>query len=134
MDEGGLDSKLQAVTDEDDRPAVRFLTQHQIRINWGAKLFYSTLPDAEPLIADKGHDSDEFLHALSAKGIEPCIPPELNQTLTIPDDTKFDKQPYKIEFMFSRLKDWRRIARRYDQCAYTFFSAISFTAAAFSWL
>jgi transposase len=26
--------------------------------------------------------------------------------------------------MFAKLKDWRRIATRYDRCAHTFFSAI----------
>jgi transposase len=30
--------------------------------------------------------------------------------------------------MFARLKDWRRIATRYDRCAYTFFSAICIAA------
>jgi transposase len=45
--------------------------------------------------------------------------------------TKFDtfirelyKQRHKVENMFGRLKDWRRIAMRYDHCAHTFFSAI----------
>ena len=31
----------------------------------------------------------------------------------------------KIEIMFGRLKDWRRIATRYDRCAHTFMSAIA---------
>ncbi|MDR0692984.1 MAG: transposase, partial [Puniceicoccales bacterium] len=34
------------------------------------------------------------------------------------------KRRHKIENMFSRLKDWRRIATRYDRCAHTFFSSI----------
>jgi transposase len=34
----------------------------------------------------------------------------------------------KIENMFGRLKDWRRIHTRYDRCAYTFMSAISLAA------
>ncbi len=36
--------------------------------------------------------------------------------------------PNKIEVMFDRLKDWRRIAMRYDRCAHTFFSAICLAA------
>ncbi|MDR1413708.1 MAG: IS5/IS1182 family transposase, partial [Puniceicoccales bacterium] len=31
---------------------------------------------------------------------------------------------HKIENMFSRLKDWRRISTRYDRCVHTFFSSI----------
>nr|VFJ48330.1 MAG: hypothetical protein BECKFW1821A_GA0114235_101944 [Candidatus Kentron sp. FW]VFJ53466.1 MAG: hypothetical protein BECKFW1821B_GA0114236_10159 [Candidatus Kentron sp. FW] len=36
----------------------------------------------------------------------------------------FYKQRYKIENMFAKLKDWRRIVTRYDRCAHTFFSTI----------
>ena len=36
--------------------------------------------------------------------------------------------------MFGRLKDWRRIAMRYDQCAHTFMSAICLTATALFWI
>ena len=38
------------------------------------------------------------------------------------------RQRHKIENMFSRLKDWRRIATRYDCCAHTFLSAIHLAA------
>jgi transposase len=37
-------------------------------------------------------------------------------------------QRHKIENMFARLKDWRRIATRYDRCAHTFFSSICIAA------
>jgi transposase len=35
---------------------------------------------------------------------------------------------------FGRLKDWRRIATRYDRCAHTFFSAITLAATVIFWL
>jgi transposase len=40
----------------------------------------------------------------------------------------------KIEIMFGRLKDWRRIATRYDRCAHTFMSAIALAATVLFWL
>ncbi len=40
----------------------------------------------------------------------------------------------KIENMFGRLKDWRRIHTRYDRCAHTFMSAICIAAAVIFWL
>ena len=43
-------------------------------------------------------------------------------------DKEVYKQRHKIEIMFGRLKDWRRIAMRYDRCAHTFFSAICLAA------
>jgi transposase len=39
------------------------------------------------------------------------------------------RQRHRMEIMFCRLKDWRRIAMRYDRCAQTFFSAIALAAA-----
>jgi transposase len=41
---------------------------------------------------------------------------------------------HKIEIMFARLKDWRRIATRYDRCAHTFMSAIALAVTVLFWL
>jgi transposase len=45
-------------------------------------------------------------------------------------DAALYKQRHRIENMFAKLKDWRRVAMRYDRCAHTFFSAICIAAAA----
>ncbi len=49
-----------------------------------------------------------------------------------------DKRRYKrrnrIEIMFSRLKDWRRVATRYDRCPKVFLSAIALAAVVIYWL
>ena len=45
-----------------------------------------------------------------------------------PYDKDLYKQRHKIEIMFNRIKDWRRIAMRYDRCAHTFFSALCLAA------
>jgi len=44
------------------------------------------------------------------------------------------KQRHKVENMFGRLKDWRRVATRYDRCARTFFSAICIAAIVIWWI
>ena len=36
--------------------------------------------------------------------------------------------PDRMAIMFDRIKDWRRIAMRYDRCAHTFFSALCLAA------
>lgn len=41
---------------------------------------------------------------------------------------KYDKRRYRIEIMFGRLKDWRRVATRYDRCPKVFLSAITLAA------
>ena len=48
-----------------------------------------------------------------------------HQSLTTPT---LYRRRHKIENMFGRLKDWRRIHTRYDRCAHTFMSAIFLAA------
>ena len=47
-------------------------------------------------------------------------------------DIRYDKRRYKsrnrIEIMFGRLKDWRRVATRYDRCPNVLLSAIALAA------
>jgi hypothetical protein len=59
---------------------------------------------------------------------------------TVPDGrlVRYDKRRYRrrnrIEIMFGRLKDWRRIATRYDRCAKTFLPAVALAATVMFWL
>jgi transposase len=95
----------------------------------GARLLLDTLPPATALIADRGYDSNRFRKALIDKGIDPCIPPTKSRKQPIAYDATLYKQRHHIENMFAKLKDWRRVATRYDRCAHTFFSAICIAAA-----
>jgi transposase len=71
---------------------------------------------------------------LQAKGIKPCIPGRKSRLHPV----KYDKRRYRrrnrIEIMFGRLKDWRRVATRYDRCPTVFFSAIALAATVIFWL
>ncbi|KGM85941.1 transposase [Roseovarius sp. MBR-154] len=68
------------------------------------------------------------------KGIRACIPGRKKRKTAI----KYDKRRYKrrnrIEIMFGRLKDWRRVATRYDRCPKVFLSAIALAALVIYWL
>ena len=100
----------------------------------GARLIVDVLPPAKQLLADRGYDADWFREALQAKDIEPCIPPRKNRKQKIEYDADLYKQRHKVENMFGKLKDWRRIATRYDRCAHTFFSAICIAASVLFYL
>ena len=80
------------------------------------------------MLGDSGYDADWFRNALTARGITPCIPSKTNRKVAIPHDRTLCRQRHKIENMFGRLKDWRRIHTRYDRCAHTFMSAIAIAA------
>ena len=110
------------------------LTEGQMSDHKGAVLLFARLPRAKELLADKGYDSDWFRHALTNRGITPCIPPTASRKVQLPYDKQLYRQRHKIENLFARLKDWRRIATRYDRCAHTFMSAISIAATFCFWL
>lgn len=86
------------------------------------------IPKTKTLLADRGYDADWFRKVLRAKRIMPCIPPRKNRKCRTRYDKKLYKSRHRIENMFAKIKDWRRIAMRYDRCAHTFFSAICIAA------
>ena len=100
----------------------------------GAALMLKVLPNAKALLADKGYDADWFRDALADRKISACILSRVNRKVPIPHDPVLYKQRHKIENMFGKLKDWRRIHTRYDRCAQTFFSSICIAAAVTFWL
>ena len=104
------------------------LSEGQMSDYKGARLVVDALPPAKHLLADRGYDADWFREALKDKGIEPCIPPKKSRKIQLGYDKALYKQRHKVENMFGKLKDWRRIATRYDRCAHPFFSAICITA------
>ena len=89
------------------------------------------LPVAKPrlMLADKGFDSDGVREALLLKGILPVIPPKVTRK----DPPSCDRRAYRdrnrIERMFNRLKQFRRIATRYDKTAQSFLAFLSLAAA-----
>jgi transposase len=116
------------------RPVVLLLLEGQMSDHKGAALMLPRLPRAKELLGDKGYDSNRFRHALVGRGIEPCVPSSKSHKVLIPHDKSPYRQRHRIENMFGRLKNWRRIAMRYDRCAHTFMSAICLAAAVLFWI
>ena len=131
---GGMNTKFHAVTDARGRPINFFMTAGQVSDYTGAAALLDGLPKADWLQGDRGYDADWFRDALEEKGITPCIPGRKSRIMPI----KYDKRRYKsrnrIEIMFGRLKDWRRVATRYDRCPTVFLSAIALAATVILWL
>ncbi|MGF6177694.1 transposase [Ensifer sp. 4252] len=100
----------------------------------GAALMIDALPRAKALLADRGYEADWFRAALAERGIAACIPSKVNRKMPIQHDKVLYRQRHKVENMFGKLKDWRRIHTRYDRCAHTFMSAICIAATVIFWL
>ena len=129
-----MNSKLHAVCDGQGRPLILLLSEGQMSDYKGAALMIDAFPKAKVLLGDRGYDADWFRHALIERGITPCIPSKTNRKVAIPHDRILYRQRHKVENMFGRLKDWRRIHTRYDRCAHTFMSAICIAATVIFWL
>lgn len=116
------------------RPINFFLTAGQTSDYIGARVLLGFLPKAKALLADRGYDADWFRKALIERGILPCIPGRRARKVPVEYDTQLYRERRRIENMFGRLKDWRRIATRYDRCADLFLSACCLGAVVLYWL
>jgi transposase len=129
-----MNSKLHVVSDGRGRPICMYLSAGQTSDDIGAAALLSSLPKAGALLANLGHDADWLRNALIACDIHPCIPSRKNRKVVIAHDKALYKTRHKIENMFARLEDWRRISTRYDRCADIFMSAYALAAVVMFWL
>ncbi|GAB6971115.1 hypothetical protein JCM16408A_18630 [Methylobacterium phyllosphaerae] len=80
------------------------------------------------LSADKGYDADWLRTDLRRNGITPVIPGKRGRKRRIRHNRSRYRERRRIEAMFNRLKDFRRIATRYDKLARNYASAIALVA------
>lgn len=84
---------------------------------------WNSLPAAQWMLKDRGYGADWFRDALEEKGIRPCIPGRKSCAEPVSYDRREYKRRKRIEIMFGRLRDWRRVAKRYDRRPTVLFSA-----------
>ena len=84
----------------------------------------------EALIADKGFDNDWIRHELDARGARAVIPSKADRARPIACDFAMYSWRHLVENFFCALKQFRRIATRYDKTDLSF-SAMIYLAASF---
>ncbi|MGR3373256.1 MAG: IS5 family transposase [Pseudooceanicola nanhaiensis] len=131
---GGMNTKLHAVSDSIGRPIRFFITAGQVSDYTGARALLGSLPQANWLLGDRGYDADWLRKDLMDRGITPCIPRRKSRDKPVRYDKRRFKRRNRIEIMFGRLKDWRRVATRYNRCPKVFLSAIALAAIVLFWL
>ena len=131
---GGRTSKLHALSDGEGRPLRFLLTPGNAADARAALQLLDALPARAIVLADKAYDGDAIRRLIEDQGAVPNIPSKANRRWK----SCFSKVLYRgrnaIERMFCRLKDWRRIATRYDKLATNFMAAIYLAAAVTWWL
>ncbi|MHB1206130.1 MAG: transposase [Rhodospirillaceae bacterium] len=89
---------------------------------------------AQELLGNRAYDSADLRRWLEDRGTKPVIPNKFNRKQAF----GFNKQAYKsrrrIENVFCRIKDLRRIATRSDRLAVNFLASVCLVAAIVWWI
>ena len=100
------------------------------------------MPQAAPLIeglpakvvmADTAYDADHFRQAIADKGAIAVIPSNPSRTRKYPLDKHLYAQRHLVECCFSKLKQFRRVATRFEKTARNYLAIITL-AATILWL
>lgn len=91
------------------------------------------MPPARLCAADTAYDSNGLRRFLLERGTLPVIPNNPTRKRFHPFDAEAYKRRNIIERALCRLKDWRRIATRYDKLASNFAAAVAIAATIIWW-
>ena len=131
---GGRTTKIHALTDDIGRPLAFVLTGGQVAdCRAGARLLRH-LPTDVLVHADKGYDTDRLRRLIETGGSVPNIPPRSHRRWKNCFSPYLYRGRNAIERMFGRLKDFRRVATRYDRLAKNYLSAVCLAATGSYWL
>ena len=116
---GGFGTKIHAAVNPLGHPVAMHLTGANAADSPHLPALIAGV-ETTAVLADKGYDADTNRQAIRGQGAEPCIPPRRNRTVPIPYDRHLYKERNGVERFFGRVKQWRRVATRYDKKARNF--------------
>jgi transposase len=131
---GGRNTKIHALADAKGRLIAILLTggeAHDCPI--AARLIRRVKP-AKRMLGDKAYDSAELREELDELGTKPVIPNRSNRKQPFSFSKRLYKLRWRIESAFNRLKDFRRIATRYDKLARNYLASVCLVAALVWWM
>jgi transposase len=122
------------LADDQGRPVAFALTPGNVAdISMAIPLLQGIAPPRR-LIADKAYDADKLRSWLRARTIKAVIPSNATRRTPYPLDRVAYRRRNVIERMFGKLKNWRRIATRYDRLARNYLAAIALVAIVVAWI
>src|SRR5213076_1959326 len=83
---------------------------------------------AEVVMADTAYDADHLRQAIAAKGALAVIPNNPSRALKYPLDKHLYAQRHLVECCFSKLKQFRRVATRFEKTARNYFAVVTLAA------
>lgn len=136
---GGRTTRIHAITDRFRRLIRLALTSGNIPDCVAAKTTLRMPPshvsDVSFVPSDKGYDSNTIRLQIEAAGAVPSIPPKSNRRYKPCSSPVLQRDRQNaVERLFGRLKDFRRVATRYDQRADVYLSTVRLAATISYWL
>ena len=114
---GGRNTKIHAIADAKGRLLSILLSGGEAHDCPPAQHLIRRTKAAKKLLGDKAYDSAALRQWLNDRGTKAVVPNKSNRKQPFSFDKKSYKQRHRIENAFCRLKDFRRIATRYDRLA-----------------
>ena len=130
----GRTTKIHALTDSFGGLVAFCLTAGHVADCRAAESLLQELPHSVLVMADRAYDTNAIRQQIEQQGAVPNIPPRRTRIWKSCFSRVLYRRRNAIERMFSRLKDYRRIATRYDKLAANFTSSVYFAAAVSFWL
>jgi transposase len=122
------------LTDANGRPRVLLISPGNLSdMTMAPALIDTARGRFDRLIADKGYDSNAIRDAIHAQGAEVVIPPTRSRKTPIPYDRDAYRARNLVERLWCRLKDWRRVATRYDKLANNYLAGVFIAATISFW-
>jgi transposase len=131
---GGRNTKIHALADAKGRLLSILLTGAQAHDCPPAQRLIRRTKAARKILGDKAYDSAPLRQWLKDRGTRAVVPNKSNRKQPFSFDKKSYKLRHRIENAFCRLKDFRRIATRYDKLARNFLASICLVAAIVWWI
>jgi transposase len=116
---GGRNTKIHALADAEGRLIAILLTGGEAHDCPVAERLIRRVKPPKRMLGDKAYDSAELREELDVRGTKPVIPNRSNRKQPYSFSKRLYKLRWRIESAFNRLKDFRRIATRYDRLAET---------------
>ena len=129
---GGFTTKLHAACDGLGNPIRFFITAGQ-RSDYVKALELIEGKTMKALIADKGYDANYMVEAAMKVGSEAVIPPRSMRKTPREYDAELYKERNLIERMFNKMKNFRRVATRYDKLGIAYLAFV-FIVGIYLWL
>jgi transposase len=131
---GGRNTKIHALADAKGRLIAILLTGGETHDCPVAERLIRRVERAERMLGDKAYDSTELREELAERGTKSVIPNRSNRKLRFTFNKRLYRLRWRIEAGFNRLKDFRRIATRYDKLARNYLASVCLVAAIVWWI